>query len=161
MNDLLSAHYNKHYKKLVSKAAGMLGDWHYGEDATQEAYENAHKYHKSYNPALGKYEPWFNSIFFNCLKKYSNFIRDKGMNMDEELVDAEDFPMGLVNKYPKTILKEIDLYTSLEARREVLVAYLLLGYRGGELEYLMGVKPHTARKTVRKFRQYLLGKYKE
>jgi DNA-directed RNA polymerase specialized sigma24 family protein len=158
---LLQEHYDKNYKLFMKKAQGLLGDFHYGQDCVQEAYEKALLYRNNFDEERGDFNKWFNSIFFNCMKKYSNFIRDKGINMSDELQDVENFPMSLAQKYPKTIMREIMLFTKNTLLQDTLVSYLLLGYRSDELEYLLGTSPTYVHKNSHLFKVFLMAKYKE
>lgn len=157
---MLETHYRKHYKKLAQKAGRILQDHHYGEDATQEAYEVASKYLGSFDPTKGKFDQWFSRIYSNTMARYINFIRDKGITKELRILEVEVPLPTLFEENVGLIEKEINLYGG-DTIQEILTLFIIKGYTSCEVGMIMDMSQNAVSKTVFRFKIFLREKYAE
>lgn len=126
--NLIIEHYKNNFDSLAKKAGGVLKDHALGQDATQEAYEAAYKYHKSFDPERGDFDRWITKIHWRAIGKVKSFSR--GQNGVELLTEVEVNP-GVAKSY----LEDSDLSDSYKA---ILTQIYVNGYTPKELSKLMG-----------------------
>jgi RNA polymerase sigma factor (sigma-70 family) len=157
MNEIIQQHYLKHRDKLVSRAKNVLGDWHYGEDCTQEAYENAIRYFHTFNGT--NFDGWFFAIFLNMLRKYLRFIKSQGVSQEIKTADHPLFPTEIQDQYMGLIEEEILKSNKKDRVKEMLYLYFICGYRGKEMESLTGMSESSIHTQANRFKQNLMEKY--
>lgn len=157
MRDLIQQHYTKHFDTLVKRAARALGDWHYGEDCVQEAYENALKYSHTFDGS--NFDRWFNTVFMNTIKKFFRFIQSQGVTQELKTPDHPLYPTNLTEKHKDLIKTEIQQYKTKQHIKDVLVMYFISGWRGKELEVLTGMTVPAIYSNIERFKTKVLIKY--
>jgi DNA-directed RNA polymerase specialized sigma24 family protein len=157
MEVIIQDHFKKHYDKLVSKSANVLGDWHYGEDCVQESYENALKYHHSFDGS--NFDTWFYTIYINMLRKYIKFVKSQGINQEIKVAHHPLFPSEIKDCHLGLIASEIEKSNKTDAVKNLLYCYFILGYRGKELEAFTGLTEGAIHTQANRFKQLLMEKY--
>jgi len=156
---MLEEHYKNNYKKLCQKAGRILKDMHYGEDATQDAYEKAMKYLPTFDVERGNFEQWFSRIYSNSVNRYINYMRDKGIVKEIKLTDVEIPVATLLEINSGMVEKEIAMYN--EDCREILTLLVLRGYTSTEVGHITNTNPNNVLKISQRFKTYLKKKYTE
>lgn len=155
---MIEEHYKENFKPLSKKAGRILGDSAYGEDCTQEAYEMALKYFKSFDKDKGVFDQWFNRIYTNTIARYINFIRDKGIVKDPSILEYEPEPLTILDEHRGLIYREIRKYGT-ENQQEVLILFVIKGYSTSDVSRIVDITPAQVSKTIQRFKQHLRNKY--
>jgi RNA polymerase sigma factor (sigma-70 family) len=142
-------HYKENREALGKKAGRILKDHSYGEDAAQEAYENALKYYKAFNPDRGEFDKWFNKIFWRTISRYQGFV--KGTGHMEVINEWEVNP-----EIAKTFLEETSLSDNY---KRVLTLLYVNGYTPKEVAKMDGVSTSVIYRSVHLFKQEVVKKY--
>lgn len=149
--------YRERRREYLNKARGILRDYAYAEDCIQETFEMCLRYYSE--EKVKDFEPWFNTVFYNTIRKYQRIIIEKGIVFEEgaNLVDVKvleyvDITSGVVER-------EINSWAKSPRARNTLHLYLLSGHSGEDVAALTGQSQAAVRKQMQRFKQHLTQKY--
>lgn len=126
--NLIVEHYKEHFNTLATKAGRVLRDHALGQDATQEAYEAAFKYHTSFDPSKGDFDRWVIKIHWRVIGKYKSFSRGQG---GTELLTEVEVNPNVAEAY-------LDDSELSDAYKAIIYQLYVKGYTPKELSKLMG-----------------------
>ena len=148
----LETHYRENFDNLSKKAGHILNDFALGEDCVNEAYENMLKY-ATHLPAH-EFSPYFTKVFSNCILKYADFLRTKGIVY--EMPHEEPPPYRPVTGLELvTILQQIEASPAQEKMKKCLVLYYESGYNTEQCAIFHGTTPNAVRSGIKRFKKRL------
>ena len=133
--------FRANYDKQVIKIRRIMGGDHAtASDVVSEAYTRAWKRKSKFNPDLGEFEKWFNSILYNTMRDIIKDLAD--IDFIDEPVERE-----------KNMIHAIARIDNPEHRR-ILELNLIQGYKEKEIMKLIGpsYKSGDIRKIVYRFK---------
>ena len=141
----------------MNRARAILKDHSYAEDCVQEAFEMCLRY---YTDKVEEFEPWFNTVFYNMIRKYQRFIIEKGMVFDEDNRTEDVKVLEYVDINSGVVEKEIHKWGKDRRTKSALYMYLIVGHKGEDVAAFTGQSQAAVRKQMQRFKQYLTQKYK-
>jgi RNA polymerase sigma factor (sigma-70 family) len=121
------------------------------EDAVQEAFCRAIRYHRTYNKDESL-DNWFKSILYNTINAIKGEERDRGVVYRDDL---ENMPYVAQDKaeLPPSITK---LFKRASTRdQEILSMRFFFGFKTREIHELLNVSHDVVRDVIRRFKEKL------
>ena len=155
-NEIVEAHYRKHYKTLVNHMRNRVPNksHHLAEEVVQEAYCRALKYFDGFNPEIKPFSTWFNRILNNSCSSCMQEEGGNSLSMDDDDQDLEPYrimedvsiPFDLVVLIQESMKKQKqDVY-------EVLNMFFNLGMKTREIAECVEYNHGNIRQIIRRFR---------
>lgn len=148
MTNELETYFKENYSHLIKIARRRVGNYSLqnAEDAVQEAFARACKYHRSYN-RKESFDKWFKGILHNCINQIKRDERNQGVsyeNVDDLAADPESTP----------ITKEIyDQIENLSERdRNIVNLYFFYSFKSREIHEFLNISHDVVRDVIRRFR---------
>lgn len=156
MHDIEKLYRQRHTQSVKTMARILGGDYHAGEDITQEAFCRAWKFYPSFDPERGELNTWFNAILFNALRDYQRTMK---MNVsvpenDFSVEDVLDKEYLSNNPDKREHLQDLVNTVQNETHREVVYLFFVLGYTSSEISQIIaGMSTSNVTTIVMRFRK--------
>lgn len=133
IEDFYRAEYRNKVGLMTARCGGNRAD---GEDVVQEAFARAVRFSSTYNPELGPFDVWFNTILYNSLRDSKRAARGgvevptDGLSVGDLFEDTEK--AAFFSKRQAIILEVGKI--SNEKHRDILLLFFEHGYTSREIE---------------------------
>jgi len=155
--------YDRHYGRFMAIAKRTLRSKDDAEDAVQETFIRIYKYGKKFPENGGKFRPWANIVFKNCLADQINKYKNIPISLTEEVeaiapsLHPEGLPEDNSDKnYVQFVLKKIGGATA-----EIINLRYILGKSFKEIAKILHIKNSTARVRVHRSKKAFLQIYEQ
>lgn len=155
-NTTIEAHYRKNYRQLVKRVLNRVPNHSHAlaEEVVQEAYVRAMQYWRSYNPARGDFDRWFNLILRNAVADCINSESGGPLSLDDDDRDIKPFVMFEDHSIPKAVALKVQ--DGINAQRpeiaDILNMFFNLGMRTVDIEKCSELSHTNIRQIIRRFR---------
>ncbi len=159
LDNALEGLYNDRYRDFHKIASRLIGGDKYGaQDVVQEAFARALHYQSGYNPEAGTLAKWFNIILFRAAIEFKKDERLGGMSTEVKEKDCiTEAEFGEDNKLVEEITKEVEGLKG--ANKQICYLYFIKQYKPREITQVTGICGNSVRTAVKRFLQYIRGKY--
>ncbi len=156
--------FNRHNKRFMRIAQKTLRSRDDAEDVVQETFVRIYKYGKKFPQNGGRFSPWANVIFKNCLadqinkytKKATSALTEEMENTTPDLEQYEKSGIFDNKNYVQFVLKKMN-----KTAREVINLRYILGKSFKEIAKLLRIKNSTARVRVYRSKKIFLQEYEK
>ena len=151
--------YNERHRDFHKIASRLIGGDMYGaQDVVQEALARALAYQSGFNEDMGSLAKWFNIILFRAAIEFKKDERLGGMSTEikegDYIVDAD---FGGDNKLLEEVTREVENLRG--ANKQICYLYFIRQYKPREITQVTGICGNSVRTAVKRFLQYIRGKY--
>ena len=130
--------------RMVNRRTKNLSD---AEDVVQEAFYNALKFEKSYNPSLASLKTWFNHLLNRTYSRMRSAEFDSEELKDTDIMDW-GFDDRIANNEDVDAVKKYISSVTNPDHRNILYLSLLLGNSDKEVSTSLGFNMSTVRVTL-------------
>ena len=156
--------YDRHSKRFMRIAQRTLRSKDDAEDVVQETFVRIYKYGRKFPENGGKFSPWANVIFKNCLadqiNKYTNKVTSSLTDeMESTIPDMEQYERNVMfdnQNYVQFILKKMN-----GAAGEIINLRYIMGKSFKEIAKILDIKNSTARVKIYRSKKIFLQEYEK
>jgi RNA polymerase sigma-70 factor (ECF subfamily) len=157
--------FDRHYRRFMRTAQKTLRSEDDAEDAVQETFVRIYKYGRKFPSNGGKFIPWANTVFKNCLADQINKYKKSTVALTEEIKntnpdlrtsDPQNEASENNRSYVQFVLKKIGGVTA-----EIINLRYVLGKSFKEIAKILNIKNGTARVRVYRSKKIFIQAYEQ
>lgn len=133
----------------------LAGNREDAEDLVQESFLRAHEFYHTYDPEKASFATWFNSILFNCLRKFKS-EKVQIVSLSTCDISQEDAHSGVISTPERRdhLAHLIEMVTNDE-HRVVLRMFFVFGFSTKEIAQLNDCTQTNVTTIISRFRKGL------
>lgn len=151
-NNIIEEHWRQNYSRLVKVVTRRVpnNSRPIAEEAVQDAYTNALKYFRTYDPAKSVFKTWFDKILNNSVNRVR--MSESGAGSSKEIDD--NTPALGITKDERELLQLIlqDINTTKGIERDILVMFYFNGFKSIEIADFLNRKHDNVRQIIFRWR---------
>lgn len=149
----LEKYYRENYDKLIKIARCRVGNYnlYLAEDAVQEAFYRACRYHRSYKKE-DSLDHWFKGILYNTINTIKGEERNKGIVYRDDIDSGSYIPNDML-EVPASVSELLGRATNRD--QEILNMRFFFGFKTREIHELLNISHDVVRDVVRRFKAKL------
>lgn len=153
--------FDRHNKRFLAVAKKTLRSEDDAEDAVQETFVRIYKYGKKFSESGGRFRPWSNTIFKNCMTDQINKYKKATFTLTEEIENTtpdqnQESVFNDNKSYVQFVLSKIG-----GAAAEIIKLRYILGKSFKEIGKIMNIKSGAARVRVYRSKKIFMEVYKQ
>lgn len=151
--------YRDNYNRLVNTILRKVGGHRdIAEDVVQESFTRAVKFYPAFNPELGDFSSWFNSIMYNTLRDVQRLNKTVIMETPQDISILDVLEVDSLDLSPtlrSTIIDAIEK-TKNEKHKRILSLFFITGYTSKEISIMeTGVSQSNVTTIVMRFKKLI------
>ena len=149
----LDPYFRENYKNLIKIARSRVGGYSLSlaEDAVQEAFLRACRYHRAYKRAESL-DHWFKGILYNTINNIKGQERDRGVVYRDDLESTFHVTNDII-EVPVEVSELLERSSSRD--QEILNMRFFFGFKTREIHELLNVSHDVVRDVIRRFKAKL------
>lgn len=155
--------FDRHHKRFLTIARKNLRSKSDAEDVVQETFIKIYKYGEKFPGNGGRFKPWANTVFKNCMADQINKYKNKTVSLTEEMeavtpsLEQEEIPEINGNKnFVQFVLQKIGGSTA-----EIINLRYVLGKSFKEIARTLNIKSGTARVRIHRSKKIFMKTYEQ